>query len=356
MKGYTGKERVICAFEHRKADRLPVFDIINKPDMYPALLGVDNYESKGRPAVRLAKLLGMDAVTIHSAPYSCLIPPRSQFDSPDSFTDRFGIHCKVTDTSWPLGMAVNPREVDEELLEAVRRVRYTDDDIREVREGIAEAGDDIAVFGSVRGTFGFLFIMLGLENMSMGMFEEPELFQELIDAATDYWTEVGLRLIEAGCTALYVANDMGMNGRTLISPDHLRKLFFPAMRRQFKAWKDAGGRILLHSCGNVDAILEDLADCGIDALNNIQVHAGMDLADCKRRIGDRVTLVGNVDATGIMCQSDQSKIARAIEEVVQTAGQDGGLIIATDHSFHEGVPIENVKFFIDKARELGRFN
>ena len=50
---YTGKQRTICAFEHKKADRLPVFDIINKPDMYVDLLGQDNYESKGRLVVQL---------------------------------------------------------------------------------------------------------------------------------------------------------------------------------------------------------------------------------------------------------------------------------------------------------------
>ena len=353
MKVYSGKERVLGAFRHEKTDRLPVFDIVNNPEMYRQLLHVDNYESDGRLTARLARHLGMDAVTIHTAPYTCLIPPRDQFDGPNSFTDRFGVKCRVTDTSWPLGMAVNPREADEDLLEAIRRVEVTDADIEALRRGLDEAGDELAVFAGVRGTFGFLFILMGLENLAMGLYEEPELFQEIIDAATDYWTEVGLRAIRAGATALYVANDMGMNGRTLISPDHLREFFFPAMRRQFKAWKDAGGRILLHSCGNVDAVLEDLADSGIDAINNIQVRAGMDLASVKRRIGDRVTIVGNVDATGIMCQSDQSLIARAIGDVIETAGGDGGLIVATDHSFHAGVPIENVLYFIEKAKELG---
>ena len=63
--------------------------------------------------------------------------------------------------------------------------------------------------------------------------------------------------------------------------------------------------------------------------------------------------MGNVDATGIMCQSDQQLIADAIQDVIDIAGQDGGLIIATDHSFHEGVPTENVIYFLNKAKELG---
>jgi len=352
---YTGKQRTLCAFNHQKADRLPVFDIINKPDMYVDFLGKDNYESNGRLCVQLAKKLGMDAVTVHSLPYTCLIPHRDQFDTKDTFTDRFGITSKVTDTSWPLGMAINPRELDEELLETIRNATVTDEDVRQIKEAVEEANGEIAVFGSTRSAFGFLFILLGLENLADAIYNEPELLEEAIEAADAFWTKLGMKLIECGCDALYVANDMGMNGRTLISPNQLREFFFPSFRKQVKAWKDAGGRVLLHSCGNINAILEDLADCGIDAINNIQVRAGMNLAEAKARIGDRVTIVGNVDATGIMCQSNKQLIADAIQEVVDTAGQDGSLIIATDHSFHEGIPTENVLYFLDKAKELGKF-
>ena len=352
---YSGKDRILSAFAHEKADRLPVFDVINKPDMYKEFLHEDNFESNGRLVVKLAKKVGMDAVTVHSAPYTCLIPPRDQFDSPDTFTDRFGITSRVTDTSWPLGMAESHMEASEELLERIRAAVVTDNDILQVREGVKEADDEIAVFGSTRSAFGFLFIAMGLENMSLAIYEEPELLREIIAAADKFWTELGLRLIETGCTALYVANDMGMNGRTLISPEHLREFFFPSLRKQILTWKEAGGRILYHSCGNIDSIIEEIADMGIDAVNNIQVKSGMNLRSVKERIGDKVTIVGNVDATGIMCQNDKQLIADAIQEVIDTAGGDGGLIIATDHSFHEGIPTENVLFFLEKAKELGRF-
>lgn len=350
---YNGRQRVLCAFAHEKADRLPVFDVVNKPDMYTDLLGEDNYEAKGPAAVRLAEKIGMDAVMVHCAPYTCLIPPKAEWDSPNSFADRFGIRSIVTDTSWPLGMAHSEIEPDEEFLEKIRSIKVTDADVKEVKDAVKEAAGRIAVMGGVRSAFSFLFIALGFENLSIAMYDDPDLLKEIIEAADDYWTEVGLKLIEAGCDALYVANDMGMNGSTLIAPDKLREFFFPSMKKQIKAWHDAGGRVLFHSCGNIDAILEDLADMGIDALTNLQVKAGMDLASAVKRIGDRVTIVGNVDATGIMCQPDQTKIDDAIRAVVETAGKDGGLIIATDHSFHEGIPQENVLYFIEAAKKLG---
>ena len=263
------------AFARQKADRLPVFDVVNKPDMYEKLLGCSNYESGGRLCVQLAKKLGMDAVTVHSAPYTCLIPPKEKWDSSNSFTDRFGLHFKVEDTSWPLGMIAGHVEADEDFLEAIKNAEVTEEDVLQVKEAVEEAGDEIAVFGSVRGTFGFLFIALGLENLTYAMYDEPELLTEIIEAADAFWTKLGLKLIEAGCTALYVANDMGMNGSTLISPAQLREFFFPSLRKQIQTWKAAGGKVLFHSCGNVDAVLEDLADMGIDALNNIQVFSAI---------------------------------------------------------------------------------
>jgi len=343
------------AFEHKKADRLPVFDVVNKPDMYPQFIGESNYESHGRQAVRLAKKLGIDAVMVHSAPYTCLIPPKSDWDRPDGFTDRFGIQCKVTSTSWPLGMAHNPIEPDEKFLELVRNMKVTDEDVRQVKEAVEEANGEIAVFGGLRGTFGFLFIAIGLENLSILMYDDPDLLQEIIEACDDYWTRLGLKLIETGCTALYIANDMGMNGSTLISPNQLREFFFPSLKKQIQTWKNAGGKVLFHSCGNIDAVIDEIADMGIDAINNLQEHAGMDIAAIKKRLGSKIAIVGNVDATGVMCQSDKKVIDNAIRKVVDVAGQDGALVIATDHSFHEGIPTENVTYFIDKAKELGKF-
>jgi len=48
-------------------------------------------------------------------------------------------------------------------------------------------------------------------------------------------------------------------------------------------------------------------------------------------------------------------IEAAIKNVIDIAGDDGGLILATDHSFHQGILLENVSYFMEKARELGRF-
>ncbi len=353
---FTGKDRVLMAFNHEKADRLPVFDVVNQPAIYTNHLGVDNYFPKGIPTVRLAKKIGMDAVMVHCTQYTCLIPPKEYWDSPDTFTDKFGIASKVTPTSWPLGMTYKSIEADENFLELIRNTEVTDEDVAEVAAAVKEAGDEIAVFGGVRSAFSFLFIALGIENLAMLMYDDPDLLIALIEAADEYWTKVGLKLLETGCTALYVANDLGMNERTLISPNQLREFFFPSMKKQIATWKEAGGRVIFHSCGNIDAVVDEIVHMEIDALNNLQEHAGMDIAKIKSLYHGKLTLIGNVDATTVMTSPNKALIDEALQKVIDIAGYDGGLIIATDHSFHKGIPEENVLYFIDKAKELGSFS
>lgn len=355
MSTFTGKQRILMAFDHKKSDRLPVFDVVNKPDMYTNILGMDNFYAKGIPAVRLALKIGMDAVLVHCAPYTCLVQPQQTWDGPDTFTDRFGIKSKMMDGSWPLGMAINPIEPDENFLKLIQDMPVTDADVQEVRSAVIEAKDRIAVFGGARSAFSFLMIALGLENLSVLIYDDPDLLESLVAAADAYWTKVGLKLIEAGCTALYVADDMGMNQTTLISPSMLRKFFIPSLKKQVSIWKEAGGRVVLHSCGNINAILDDISLMGIDALTNLQERAGMNLAAVKKTHGSDFAILGNVDATGVMTGNDKKAISEAIKHVISVAGDDGGLIIATDHSFHQGIPEENVLFFINEAKRLGSF-
>lgn len=358
-KALSGRQRLAEALGHREADRAPVFDVVNNPAIYKELLGSENPWVEGAPAVALARRLGLDAVMVPVGSYTALVSRQDEWIAEDRFRDRFGVGYRTMDSSWPLGLPIEEVAFDDAFVERLRGAAITEADLRPPREALVAArsggGDEIAVFAGTRSAFSHLYVSGGLAALSMLIYDDPELLRELVRVSTEYWTEVGLRLIESGVDALYVANDMGMNGSTLISPAHLREFFLPAFKRQCSAWKRAGGTIILHSCGNIEAILPDLADAGFDALNNLQEMAGMDIASVKRRFGSIWTLIGNVDATGVMCSSDPEAIEAAVRHVFEVAGEGGGLVLATDHSFHKGIPMENVLRFIECAKRVGSY-
>lgn len=354
------RERVFAALAHREGDRVPVFDVVNNPSVYRHFLGSENTWSEGGPIVELARRLGLDAAMVPCGAYSALISRGSEWLSEDSFRDRFGAKYRVMDSSWPLGSAVEEVPLDASFAERFSEMaRISFDDLMPIREAVAAARrggvPDIAVFGGLRSAFSHLYIIGGLAGLSMLIYDDPDLLRRLVRLSTDYWTEIGIRLIEAGADGLYVANDMGMNGSTLVSPDHLREFFLPAFKEQCATWRRAGAKVVLHSCGNIEAILPDLAEMDIDGLNNLQSRAGMDIASVKRRYGDKWTLFGNVDATEAMTSEDLSVIEAAVLSVLASAGEGGGLVLATDHSFHKGIPLKNVLAFIDFAKRHGEY-
>lgn len=71
----------------------------------------------------------------------------------------------------------------------------------------------------------------------------------------------------------------------------------PRLRRVFEPPTRKGIPILFHSDGNIEALIPDLLEMGIAALNPIEPY-GMDIRQIKKRYGRNLTLVGNLDVGG----------------------------------------------------------
>lgn len=350
----------MAVLSQRDTDRVPIFDTPNHPSLIEKELGLDNYYSDGVPFVLLSKKLGLDACLVADRYYSGLITRIRAWKGPNHFEDETGTEFSVNETTWPLGIPTHPGITDRQSWETVRLPDVDDPDrYSPVREAVAEAHQgrkgDIAVIGGVRGAFSMMTIVMGLAELSLALYDDPDWVREIVAKLTEYWSRVSVRMIEEGADAVFIANDMGINTGTMMSPDMLRRFFIPPMKRQVDAVHSAGGKVIFHSCGNIGEILDDVISTGIDCYNNIQITAGMDIGTVKRDYGDRITLMGNVDATNVMTSDDHACITDAVIGTIRAASPGGGHILATDHSFHKGIPLENIYVFVEAARRYGRY-
>lgn len=353
-------DRFNAAFRHEEPDRVPIFETIANTALFKHYLGVDNLYGDGGPHVAVARAIGLDSSFVHTIGYTSLISRENDWKSPTEFVDELGVPHVVSPASWPLAMASGAGFADREAWEKMPRVdplaewRY-----KNVVDALAAAHrgkeDDLAVVAGVRGAFTVMFIGMGFENMAFAVYDDPDLLREMSAYFTDFWTKVAVRNVELGADAIFIANDMGFNTNTLLSPETMRDIFLPDLKKQVAAIHDAGGKVILHSCGCVNPILPELVDTGIDALNDIQVGAGMDIAAIKKQYGDRLTLIGNVDATNIMTTKHPEEIDEAVKYVLRVAGKGGGLILASDHSLHGAIPVENIERFIAAAKKYGKY-
>ena len=113
--------------------------------------------------------------------------------------------------------------------------------------------------------------------------------------------------------ALWMADDMGFKTGTMIGPEHLRKHVFPIQKQIADIAHERGMPFLLHCCGNLEQVLEDLLSyVGMDAQHSCEdviEPVGSFLA----RYGGRVAVMGGVDV---------DLLARGSEEQVRGSVQD----------------------------------
>jgi uroporphyrinogen decarboxylase len=100
--------------------------------------------------------------------------------------------------------------------------------------------------------------------------------------------------------------------------------------------------VLLHSCGHITGFLDDLAQTKIASIHPLQRTAGMDLRSVKQKYGDRFCLIGNIDSSRTLPFGTPADVAAEVREAIDIAAPGGGFILASDHSLHDGIPIENI--------------
>jgi uroporphyrinogen decarboxylase len=118
-------------------------------------------------------------------------------------------------------------------------------------------------------------------------------------------------------------------------------------------WAHAKGvRAHLHSCGDVNPFVPELVEMGLDALNPMEVKAGMDPVELKKMFGDRLVLHGGVNA---VLWDDVEAIEAEMQAVIPVLKEGGGYIFASDHSIPSSVSLEDMRHVVVLYKELGAY-
>lgn len=132
-------------------------------------------------------------------------------------------------------------------------------------------------------------------------------------------------------------------------------------RTYYKPWDQAianythakGLDVIYQGCGNVNAIFEEYIEAGIDAYNPLEVKAGMDVLDLRRRFGHRMAFCGNSDIQ-IWESGNREAIRREVLRKLNAA-RGGGMIFQPDHSVSSAVSGQTYDYIVKLVREYGRY-
>ena len=142
------------------------------------------------------------------------------------------------------------------------------------------------------------------------------------------------------------------------SPAHFRDLFLPAIRANVELIHSYGAFVDYYDDGKMSLVLEDLADAGVDIAETLAPPplGDVDLADAKRRVGDRVCLKGGIDQVNLICFGDPEQVRAGVRQAMNAAKAGGGFILGTSDSIRPESPDENIRAFFDAAHELGPYD
>jgi len=145
-------------------------------------------------------------------------------------------------------------------------------------------------------------------------------------------------------------DDLGGQTGPLISPRMYRQVVKPFHRKLWRRAKElADVKILLHCCGGVRELLDDMIDAGLEAINPVQINAaGMDPVGLKKEFGKRITFWGGgCDTRDILPNASPARVAAHVKELARGLRQGGGFVFQQVHNILADVPVENVTAMFD---------
>jgi uroporphyrinogen decarboxylase len=198
----------------------------------------------------------------------------------------------------------------------------------------------------------------GFEDWFVDMAANPRLMGVLFDLLTDIMLgTVGDVLAEVGdwVDVVSVSDDIGMQDRTTVSPEMYRRLIKPRQARAFRFIHDrTPAPLMYHTCGSVYAIMDDLIEIGVDALNPVQTDAAcMEPARLKKEFGDRISFWGGINSSRILPWGTPEQVRDEVRRVIRILGPGGGYILNSVHNIQPNVPLENFIGMFEAAREFG---
>ena len=196
--------------------------------------------------------------------------------------------------------------------------------------------------------------LMGYETLCYALFDQRELVAAIANRLQEIY-EVSLqRILEfERVRVVWGSDDMGFKTGLLISPEDTRELVLPGHKLMSEMSHAAGRPYLLHSCGKLTEIIDDLIDTvKIDAKHSFE-DTIEDVRQVKRSYGQRVALLGGIDVD-FLCRSEEAAIRKRVRETLDICMSGGGYCLGTGNSVANYIPLDNYLTMVDEGRLYGR--
>jgi uroporphyrinogen decarboxylase len=225
------------------------------------------------------------------------------------------------------------------------------DTIRRIKRMVGD-GRMVAVGGD-----GTMAIPSGQTMMALveRIANDPDGLKSELDKAIDRYVEYMKPLANAGAEVALMWSDYCFNTGPFLSPAMFAEFVTPFLARQIEEFRRLGLYTVNHTDGNIMPILDQLISANADALHSIDPQGGMDLAEVKRLVGDKVALCGNVHC-GLLQSGTVEQVIADSKRALKEGMPGGGFFFTTSNTPFIGMPLDNYLAMLEVRKELGRYD
>jgi hypothetical protein len=215
---------------------------------------------------------------------------------------------------------------------------------------------DFPVFGSIIECNECLTRLIGPENNMLWIGMHPEQMGKAINRIGHFYLECAKAEIAAAENLLdgfVIWGDVAYKNNLFFSPDYWRKYFKPWVKAIVDYAHAKGLMVIYHGCGNINKILDDYIEIGIDAMNPLEAKADLDSVQLRCKYGQRLGICGNSNIK-IWEDGDRELIRKEILRKLNAA-KGGGYIFQSDHSVSSNVSGHTYDYIVNLVRQFGQY-
>lgn len=199
--------------------------------------------------------------------------------------------------------------------------------------------------------FEWLSFFMGYETLCYALYDQRDLVQAITDRVLEINKVMIRRLLQFDrVRMLWGADDLGFRSGTLISPEDMREFVLPGHKTMARMAHDAGRPYLLHSCGKLSSIMDDLIDdVKIDAKHSFE-DTIEDVTEAKGTYGQHIGLLGGIDVD-FLCRADEDAVRKRVRKTLDACLPGGGYLLGSGNSIANYVPRNNYFAMLDEGRK-----
>jgi len=196
----------------------------------------------------------------------------------------------------------------------------------------------------------YLTWLMGYETLCYSLYDQRDLVKAISDRLIEMFRVVIRRFLEFDRVKIIMgSDDMGFKTGTLISPDDMREFVLPGHRLMAQMAHQAGRPYILHSCGNLTEIIEDLIeDVRIDARHSFE-DVIEPVTEAHAKYGDRIAHLGGIDVD-FLSRATPEQVRARVRRTLDECMPRGGYCLGSGNSVTNYIPVDNFLAMLDEGR------